>query len=394
MITTLNCQTISDLEKTAENIHKKIITIDSHTDAPLRMTRRNYDISKDHSNELNRGKIDIPSMKKGGLDAAYFAIFLGQGPCNEDGYSKALNLTMSIYEKMDSVFTLHKDKIGVAVSSDDFYRFKEEGKVIAAIGIENGYPIGTDISLIQKFHSMGIRYITLCHTKNNQLCASSTDPDTTIDFGLTNFGKSIVKEMNKYGIMIDVSHASDKSVFDILNLSATPIIASHSCCRSLRDIKRNLPDSLIKMIADKGGVVQICFLGEYLKEIPLNPIRDSLMSQLRKKYNGFQNLSDSMMTKANEEWYKIDETHPGELAEVKDVVDHIDHVVKIAGIDHVGIGTDFDGGGVIKGCFDASEMKNVTIELLKRNYSEKDIQKIWGENFLRVLKANEKFSVN
>jgi len=239
---------------------------------------------------------------------------------------------------------------------------------------------------------MGARYITLCHTKNNDICDSSTDPEGIEHNGLSPFGREVVKEMNKIGMIIDVSHVSDKTVADILEISSVPVIASHSCAWALNENPRNINDDLIKIIAEKGGVIQVCFYSGYLKNPEPNPTRDSLMADLRLRYNDFENLSDEMMQKARAERYTINEKFPQKLALVSDVVDHIDHIVKIAGIDYVGIGTDFDGGGGVEGCIDAGEMKNITIELLKRGYSKEDIEKIWGGNFFRVFRNVEEFA--
>jgi membrane dipeptidase len=256
--------------------------------------------------------------------------------------------------------------------------------------MENGYPIGKELSLVEHFYNMGARYITLCHTRNNDICDSSTDPDGPEYNGLSEFGKSVVKEMNRLGMLIDVSHISDEAFYDVIDITEKPVFASHSCVRSLCDHPRNLDDDMLKRLAENGGVIQICFVSSYLKELDPNPARDSVRQVLRTKYNNFRELSDERMAEARREWFEMERKYPPSMASVSDIVDHIDHVVALVGVDHVGIGTDFDGGGVVKDCFDVSQMENITVEMVRRGYSKSAIQKIWGGNFLRVFEQNQK----
>lgn len=252
------------------------------------------------------------------------------------------------------------------------------------IGIENGYPIGNDLSMVEYFHYRGARYITLCHSKNNDICDSSTD--TTEHNGLSAFGNEVVEEMNRVGMMIDVSHISDSSFYDVIALSQVPVIASHSSARAICNHPRNLTDDMLKMISKNGGVAQVCILSDYVKEMPPNALRDSARNVLRIKFRDFIDLSDDEMKQARKEWREINKKYPSNLATVKDAVDHIDHIVQVAGIDHVGIGTDFDGGGGLSDCFDVSEMPNITVELFRRGYTKDDIRKIWGANLMRVMR--------
>jgi membrane dipeptidase len=197
-------------------------------------------------------------------------------------------------------------------------------------------------------------------------------------------------EMNRLGMMVDISHVSDASFYDALKLSTKPVIASHSCSRALCDNKRNMTDDMLKALARNGGVVQMCILSAYVKTPDPNPVRDSAMKAMRARWRNFQDLTESEMDSARRDWWKTDEMYPQSLATVQDVCDHIDHMVKVAGIDHVGIGTDFDGGGGVLGCNDVSEMGNITLELVKRGYSKRQIRKIWGGNLMRVLAEVER----
>ncbi|MDP2161778.1 MAG: membrane dipeptidase, partial [Flavobacterium sp.] len=250
--------------------------------------------------------------------------------------------------------------------------------------------LGGDLNNVEIFYNRGVRYITLCHTKNNDLCDSSTD---TIEHnGVSEFGIKVVEEMNRLGMLIDVSHISDKAFYDVIEQSKTPVIASHSSSRAICNSPRNMTDDMLLKLSENGGVAQVCILSSYLKETPRNPKADSMLVALRQKYNNYESLSDELQKEAGREWRSINKLFPQELATVQDVVDNIDHIVKIAGIDHVGIGTDFDGGGGVEGCFDTSELPNITIELVRRGYTEEEIFKIWGGNFLRVMRENEVFA--
>jgi membrane dipeptidase len=278
----------------------------------------------------------------------------------------------------------------MATSSREAYTINKRSKLAVFIGVENGYPIGNDLKNVEKFYNLGARYITLCHTRNNDLCDSSTD--TTEHQGVSPFGYKVIEEMNRLGMMVDVSHVSDKSFYDAIKASKTPVIASHSCARAICNNPRNLDDAMLKALAADGGVIQMCILSSYVKTPVPYPQRDSAQAALRLKYRGFKGLSDEEMNQARKEWYAIEDTYPQELATVSDVVDHIDHIVSVAGIRHVGIGTDFDGGGAVKGCEYASEMGNITLELLRRGYSARQIRMIWSGNLLRVMREVEAYA--
>jgi len=202
---------------------------------------------------------------------------------------------------------------------------------------------------------------------------------------LSEFGVEVVKEMNRLGLMIDVSHISDSSFYDVLKITKSPIIASHSCARAICDNPRNLNDDMLKLLAENNGVIQLCILSDYVKKPEPNPGRDSCQLAVRKKYRFFQDLTDEEMDNARRDWYAIDTIFPAKQATVADAVNHIDHIVKVIGIDHIGIGTDFDGGGGLEDCYDVSQLGNITLELVKRGYTENDIEKIWGGNIMRVM---------
>ena len=380
----------SDLDKKIEKIHKKIMTVDSHNDTPMHLMETGFDLSKRHDPVKDHSKVDFPRMREGGEDASFFAVFVSQGKRTPEGNFRAQERANTLFDSIYAVIGRFPADAGLAVSPADAYKLKRQGKLAIFIGMENGYPIGNDLSLIQAYYNKGARYITLCHTRNNDICDSSTD--STEYNGLSEFGKNVVKFMNKTGMMVDVSHISDKSFYDVIALSKAPVIASHSCARALCDNPRNMNDDMLRTLAKNGGVIQMCILSAYVEKQAPNPARDSAFARLRKKYRNYENLSKNESEMANKEWDALDDQYPQTLATVSDVVDHIDHIVKIAGIDHVGIGTDFDGGGGVTGCFDVSQMKNITRELLKRNYTTRDIGKIWGGNLMRVMRKVRKIA--
>lgn len=371
-------------EAKAMKIHSKVFTIDSHSDTPMNLFDTTFDVSKDNSQTLHRSKVDFPRMKKGGLDGIFFAVFEGQGSRTPAGNAAVKKSAMATFDSIHSMLKRYPQMAELAIIPADGYRLEKEGKRAIFIGVENGYAIGRDLGNVKLFYDMGARYITLCHTKNNDICSSSTDTNNTI--GLSSFGKHVVTEMNHLGMMIDISHVSDASFYDVLRTSKAPVIASHSCARALCNNPRNLSDEMLKALSKNGGVVQMCILSDYVKTPAPNPARDSAMVALRVRWRNFKDLTVSEKDSARRDWWRAEENYPQALANVSNVCDHIDYMVKVAGIDHVGIGTDFDGGGGVIGCNDVSQMGNITLELVKRGYTERKIRKIWGGNLMRVMR--------
>ncbi|MCP4219263.1 MAG: membrane dipeptidase [bacterium] len=380
-------QPVKELEAKAAAIHERVLTLDSHTDTPILMYYTKYDMGVSHAPETDGSRVDLPRMKKGGLDVAFLAVFQGQGKRTPQALQKAKENALIIYNLIHQAVKKNNTKAAIALTPDDAYALEKQGKRAIFIGMENGYPIGRDISLLKKFYDLGTKYITLCHSRNNDICDSSTDPKGPEHKGLSTFGKKVVKEMNRLGMMIDVSHISDKSFTDVLEISTVPVIASHSCARALCDHPRNLSDGMLRQLAKKGSVVQVCTVVDYL--VPMPKLRAAYHA-FETKYPDFWSMSGKEMTLAWNEWVATKKKLNVQPATVSDFVDHIDHIVKVAGIDHVGIGTDFDGGGYLKGCKDASQMGNITLELVKRGYTEEQIRKIWAGNFMRVFRQVEK----
>jgi membrane dipeptidase len=379
------CSTSEEqLIKKADKIHASILTVDTHCDTPMEFTTPGFDLGVRHE----EGCVDFPRMIEGGLHAEFFAVFTGQGPRNDSTYDivyqKALDIFSAIHKNVEKNSAMAE----VAYTADDAYRLRKERKIAAFIGLENGYPIGRDISKVKQFYDLGARYITLAHTKNNDICDSSTDPAGPENNGLSPLGIQVVNEMNKLGMIVDISHISDKSFYDVLKITRAPVIASHSSCRALCGSPRNLTDDMLLALKENDGVIQICILGNYLKTPEPNPELDVKLKELQTKFGDYNALPEDSKKLVRSEYRAIQKKYE-KPATVKDIVDHIDHAVQVIGIDHVGIGTDFDGGGGVNGCRNASEMKNITIELLRRGYSKSDITKIWGANVMRVLRKVE-----
>lgn len=386
-----SCKTAEEsLVLKAKKIHASAITIDSHTDTPLIFAREFFNIAERHDAKETSTKVDFPRMKEGGLDGIFMAVFLGQGKSDSIGNAKAVLKTHQIIDSVFAVVNRNSNLAEMAFGSESIKKLEKMNKHAVYLGIENGYALGGNLDNVETFYKRGARYITLCHTANNDLCDSSND--STKHNGVSEFGIKVIDEMNRMGMLIDVSHISDKAFIDVINQSKTPVIASHSSSRAVCNSPRNLTDEMLVKLAENGGVAQVCILSAYIKETPANPQADSMRIALREKYNNYEGLSEEQQREAGREWRSINKLFPQELATVQDVVDHIDHIVKIAGINHVGIGTDFDGGGGVSGCYDTSELPNITIELLRRGYTKKEINKIWGENFLRVMRENEDFA--
>jgi len=373
-----------DFDKKVIQIHEHALTVDTHCDTPMALLDESFDVSK--WNEAPKSRVDFPRMKEGGLDAIFFAAFTSQRERTPENTEAAYKTANQMIDLTYKVCAEHNDIAEVATSPDDIVRLEKEGKRAIYIGMENGFPIGTKLDRVEEFYKRGVRYITLCHSSNNDICDSSTDKKGPEHNGLSDFGRDVVKEMNKLGMMIDVSHISDKSFYDVIELSKAPVIASHSSVRAIAHHNRNMTDDMIKALADKGGVIQICLLDDYVKDPDTTTVGYRIEKELRNKYySNWDNLSDEEKAVARKEIRSLDEKYPKEIPTVADYVDHIDHVKNLVGIDYVGIGSDFDGGGGLKDCADVSEFPRITEEMLKRGYTEEEIDKVWGGNFLRVF---------
>jgi len=381
IITISNCQNIENknnignsLINKAKQIHSKVITLDTHNDFDL----KNFTDSINYSQNTS-SKVNIPKMVEGGLDVSWLIVYTGQGELKKNGYKKA---ALNAQNKFDAIYRLVNDyapnQIGLATTSKEVDSIIRIGKKVAMIGVENAYPIGENLNEIRRYANLGARYMSLAHNGHNQFSDSNTGEfdNTSKHNGISELGKKAIDSMNYYGIMVDISHPSKEAIWQTIKHSKAPVIASHSSARALSDHPRNLDDEQLFWIKENGGVVQTVALDLFVNK-----------EKHEKHLNAIEKLDD----KSNkEELEKIKKEFPP--VNVSDFVDHIDYIKNKIGIDHVGISSDFDGGGGIEDWQDASETFNVTLELVKRGYTEEEITKIWSGNLLRVLDEVQKVS--
>jgi len=376
----------ADLRATARDIHDAVITIDTHVDIPL-------DFATDSVDPLNSVRqVNLENMRAGGLDAAFFMVFVGQTERTPENYAQAKSDAMTKFDAIHRMTDeMYPDLIELAYSADDVERIRASGKLVATIGIENGYVIGTDLSLLERYYELGARYITLSHGGHNDIADSSRprpefgDEESEHD-GISEFGEQVIAEMNRLGIMVDVSHVSKAAALDAIRLSRAPVIASHSNTKAVRDHFRNMDDETLLALKDSGGVMQAVALGEFVKG--LTPEQQAATDELLDNY-GIKRLGDSFSLSADERGEIIARLREIGYADVGDFIDHVDHAVDLIGIDHVGLSSDFGGGGGVINWFDAGETFNVTLELVRRGYGRDDIEKLWGGNLLRVWREVE-----
>jgi membrane dipeptidase len=374
---------IPDIQK----IHQDAIVIDTHTDTPMKLVNEHFDLSERH--EAPGSRVDFPRLHEGSVDGVFFALFTGQKKRTAENCKEAYDLANQMLDSTLISIQRNMETASLATGSSEIISYSNQGKTAVCIGMENGFPLGKDIARVGEFYNKGVRYITLCHSANNDICDSSTDPRGPEHNGLSSFGRQVVAEMNRLGMIIDVSHVSDSSFYDVINTSKAPVIASHSSVRSLCNVPRNLSDPMIRTLARHGGVLQICILGAYIAPEDTTSENYRKLEELRLKYNNWQYRDDDERKAAWHAYDSIETFFPPVLPTIAEAVDHIDHVVKLVGIDYVGIGSDFDGGGGLADCVDVADFPKITAELVKRGYSREEINKIWGGNFLRVFREVE-----
>lgn len=398
-----------ELVAKAEKIQNSVITLDTHVD----INTGNFTQEKNYTMNLDT-QVDLPKMEEGGLDVVFLIVYTGQGELDQEGFDAAYENAVS---KFDAIHRLTEelapDQIELALTSDDVRRIHAAGKKVAMIGVENAYPLGMELDRVKEFYDRGARYMSLSHNGHSQLSDSNTGErdDVWLHNGLSDFGKEVIAEMNKWGIMIDLSHPSKKANMQTMELSKAPVIASHSSARALDpSVSRNLDDEELMMLKENGGVVQTVAFRSYVnsekheayreaaakieeeiaEEMGFEMVsRDSIRQMSTETRSEYFALYQEMQKKAQPRIEKETETTAPSV-NVEDFVDHIDYMVDLIGIEHVGISSDFDGGGGVNGWMDASETLNVTIELVKRGYTQEQIEMIWSGNLLRVLDEVQK----
>lgn len=393
----------AELIEKAKGIHERVITLDTHND----INTSNFTAENNYTERLST-QVNLPKMEEGGLDVAWFIVYTGQGDLTPEGYAAAY---ANADDKFNAIHRLTEeiapDKIELALTSDDVRRINAAGKKIAMIGVENAYPIGTDISRVKEFADRGARYMSLSHNGHSQLSDSNTGERDSVWLhnGLSDLGREAVKEMNKWGIMIDLSHPSKVANMEVMRLSQAPVIASHSSARAMNDVSRNLDDEQLMMLKENGGVVQTVAFKSYVntdKNNKHNDMAEAIIKEVAAaegleivERSAIREMDDAAREAYFNKYTEIrDKAQPRIEAEVNpvappvdvaDFVDHIDYLVEKIGLEHVGISSDFDGGGGVFGWNDASETFNVTLELVRRGYTEEQIAALWSGNLLRVL---------
>jgi membrane dipeptidase len=373
-----------EISERARKLHFSSIVLDTHDDTPQRFFFQHFDLGHRDA----EGHIDIPRMKEGGLNAIFFSIWCNANMPGPAAEKRALDLINLTREQV----TRHPQDLALATTAEEVRRAHAQGKIAVLMGVEGGHMINNDLNVLRKFAALGVRYMTLTHTNDLDWAGSSGDDAKHI--GLTPFGKDVVREMNKLGVMVDISHVSDKTFYDALEVSAAPMIASHSSCRAICDAPRNMTDDMIKALAAKGGVIQINYHIGFLSQAYRDASNKS--AELKSRTAAVNKAAGDDEAASIRDGEKI--AHQmiveGKLPQVEweAIVDHIDHAVKLVGADHVGLGSDFDGSVMPHGMEDCSKLPKLTEAMLRRGYSEDDIRKILGGNTLRVMEATERVS--
>jgi membrane dipeptidase len=374
-----------DISTRAHKLHFSSFVIDTHDDTTQRLFSKDYDLGKRNAD----GAVDIPRMREGGMNGIFFSIWIDGRTMGPPAIQKSLDQIDAVRENVRK----YPNDIVLARTAEEVRRAHSQGKIAALMGVEGGHMIGNDIRMVRIFSDLGVRYMTLSHFYNDEWADSSTDKPA--HNGLTDFGKEIVREMNRQGMLVDISHVSDKTFYDALEISKAPLIASHSSCRALCDHVRDMSDDMIKALAAKGGVIQINYEKSFIDQGYKDAYAKAtggvveLFAQIKKTCGDDESCFGREQAKIEQKL--MDE---GKIPHVswERIVDHIDHAVKLVGAEHVGLGSDFDGANMPEGLEDASKLPKITEALLRKGYSEADIRKILGENTLRVLEQAEKVS--
>ncbi|MGC6500632.1 MAG: dipeptidase [Henriciella sp.] len=373
----------------AARLHQDLMVMDSHLDTPAYFHRADYTFSDRGSWAEDGTNVDLPRMNDGGLDGGFWVIYTAQGPLTPEAYSAARDSALMRQAAIREFAARYADEVELAFTAEDAGRIHDAGKKIVYQSIENAYPLGEDLSLMETFYIGGVRMISPAHFRNNQFADSATDVSAAYD-GLSPLGEDLVREANRLGMILDGSHAADSTVYDMIDLSTTPIILSHSGPKGVYDHPRNVPDELLRALAESGGVIQVNGLGSYLEKLEPTPERAAALAALEAEFGGnLYDLSpqDQIAYRAARE--ELNEAFPPPRSSFEMFMTHLLYTLELVGPDHVGLGADWDGGGGVDGMEDVSHLPKVTARLLQAGYSEDDLAKIWGGNMVRLLSAAE-----
>jgi membrane dipeptidase len=374
----------------ARALHGTFLTLDTHFDTAASLRRPGWSIMERHTWEEDFSQVDYPRLVEGGMDGGFWTIYVGQGSRTPEGHAAARDTALGIALRLREMVAREHRHFELALRADDAERIRKAGRQVVFLSMENGYPLGKDLSLIKTFYDLGVRMLGPVHFANNELADSATDLKGPEWQGLSPLGRQLVEECNRLGIVLDASHASDLVLEQMLELSATPVILSHSGAKAVFDHPRNIPDDLMRKLAAAGGVIQMNVFSSYVAAMPPTPERGAAMRDLFARFGGRNGISTPEAYAAFVEGRrKIEAQYPMPLATFDQFMAHVLHALKVVGPDHVGISGDFDGGGGVEGLMSVAEMPRITTALLSAGYSPEALRKIWGENTLRVLRAAE-----
>ena len=373
----------------AEKLHRELIVLDSHLDTPAYFHTPGYTFSERGDFDVDGTYVDLSRMNEGGLDGGFWVIFTPQGPLDEASYLAARNMAVLRQISIRELAAKYHEDVGLAFSTEDARRLAAEGRKIVFQSMENSYPLGTDVSMLETFYAGGLRMVAPVHFRNNQYADSATDV-AMVHGGLSPLGEDLVREANRLGLILDGSHASDDSVRDMLALSATPIILSHSGPQGVYNHPRNLPDDLLIEIAEDGGVIQVNAYGGYLEALVASPERLAALEELRARFGtDVSAMDDATRDAYRAEMSALNAQLPAPRSTYEKFMEHLFYMLDLVGPEHVGIGADWDGGGGVDGMKDITYLPRVTADLLEAGYTEKDLANIWGENMLRLMSIAE-----
>lgn len=371
--------------ESAAEIHESILVLDSHLDTPALLVRPNFDIMARHDPIKDGSQVDYPRMQEGGLDGGFWVIFSRQGPVTPEGFQASRDTAILRAVAIQKMTAEHSDVFELATTPEDGPRIHAAGKRLVYLSIENAYPLGEDITLLKTFYDLGVRMVGPVHFANNQFGDSSTDPKGQQWQGLSPLGKELVAAANHLGMILDGSHAHDELVRQMMDLSKTPIVLSHSGAKSIFDHPRNVPDDILLKLAETGGVIQMNAFSSYLAKLPNNPERAKAFAALRAEAEAAGDMTPAQRAEFNARRLEINIQHPPALASFNEYMAHFLYVLNLIGPDHVGVSGDFDGGGGVEDMYDIAAFPYLSARLLEEGYSKADLEKIWGGNLLRLL---------
>ena len=372
---------------TPAEIHDRLMVLDSHLDTPANFHDHTYSIVADNPTKLGSVQVDLPKMKRGGLDGGFWVIYTPQGPLTPEDYETNYKAAMVRADEIHAIEAEHGADFEIATRASDAIRIVSEGKRVMYISIENSYPLGTDLANVERFYDRGVRLIGPVHFRDNQFADSATDLEIDSHGGLSELGEGLVREANRLGIVLDGSHAGDDAVRDMMDISTTPILLTHTGVKAIYDHPRNIDDELLRELAADGGVIQINAYGGYLEALQPSAERAAAIAALEAEYEGqeFSDMDEATQKEARAKMDVINAEFPAPRSTFEKFMEHMLYALEIVGVEHVGMGADWDGGGGVTGMEDVSLLPKVTERLLAEGYSEADLEKIWSGNMLRLL---------